>query len=175
MKGADQCPRCASRKFTTVEQGISGFYARTLTVCGNCGTAWEAFAQADLLDMDLRYSSFREPCDNCAFRPGSNEQQDLERWKGILADCKENGGRFYCHKGVPLALKSEDGFDYPKTRDGRHDVKRLRPCRGYLRMLNAQFDKLRETAVSLGHAELLDQCEAETVRSIAAGEPGGVC
>jgi hypothetical protein len=84
-------------------------------------------------------SSFKEPCDNCAFRPGSPEQKDKARWAELMASLKENG-RFYCHKGVPIDPKSEHGFAYPTKLVCKElhptatteDVKRLRMCRGWL-------------------------------------------
>lgn len=169
MKGADQCPKCGSRRHGTVAQDITPFYSRVLTVCTNCACAWEAFEPAQLLDDDDRYSSFKDPCDNCAFRPGSNEQQDPERWKHLMEDIKYNGGRFYCHKGVPVTPSEGAGFAYP-MKDGKPDVRRLRICRGYLKMLNRQFDNLRENAISPKHAQLLTACENETLRSIEARE-----
>jgi hypothetical protein len=49
------------------------------------------------------------PCDNCAFRPGSPEQADTAKWKELIAKLRA-GGTFHCHKGVPIAPESEDGF-----------------------------------------------------------------
>jgi hypothetical protein len=156
MKGADQCPKCASRKWLDADQAITGFYARTLRVCGNCRTAWEPFEEADLLDAGERYSSFKEPCNNCAFRPGSNEQQDLAKWKELI-DKLKCGGRFYCHKGIPVDIHhtspTDSGFCYPTRTvttklEGRAisqdlpDAKRLRLCRGFLRA----WGKLMEAA-----------------------------
>lgn len=154
MKGADQCPKCASRRWGDADQDITKFYATTLRVCANCGTAWEPFEEADLLDAGMRYSSFKEPCNNCAFRPGSNEQQNIEDWKELMAKLK-CGGFFYCHKGVPIDLHhkspTDSGFAYPTkpvsvTVDGQviskdvPDPSKLRMCRGFLRA----WDKLRE-------------------------------
>ena len=138
MKGANQCPRCASRRWAEGEQDITSFYARKLRVCINCSTAWEPFDPADLACDGHRLDSFKEPCDNCAFRPGSVEQQDVEQWKKTIADLK-NGGAFYCHKGVPIDVThehSDTGFAYPEL--GRNPRK-LRLCRGYLNTLNKRF------------------------------------
>lgn len=139
MKGADRCPRCGSRKIVKASQLVSSFYGKTLAVCGNCGCPWEPFDPADLLDPDDPHSSFKEPCDNCAFRPGSVEQRNAEEWKKTMASLKA-GGRFYCHKGVPMTPGKGHGFDYPVNKP-----RRLRLCRGYLRMLNQQLDKAKET------------------------------
>lgn len=129
MKGADQCPRCASRRWNDVEQDVTGFYARDLRVCGNCGTAWEPFDPADLVDPKHEpLGAFREPCGNCAFRKGSPEQADKIAWGETMAKL-EAGGSFYCHKGVPVTPASDNGFDYPE--DGKN-TRKLRLCRGYL-------------------------------------------
>lgn len=50
MKGADQCPKCASRRWGDADQTVTPFYSRTLRVCANCGTAWEPFDESALLD-----------------------------------------------------------------------------------------------------------------------------
>lgn len=138
MKGADQCPKCASRKSGDLEQVVTGFYAGVLRVCANCGTAWEPFEPEQLLDADMpATSSFIEPCGNCAFRPGSPEQRDVEKWKETIASLKA-GGRFYCHKGVPVTPASEIGFDYPEAGT---NPRKLRLCRGYLSLWGAQMDR----------------------------------
>ena len=137
MKGADQCPKCASRKHGDVSQDVTGFYAVTIRVCANCGTPWEPFDPADLLDVDEQLSSFIEPCNNCAFRPGSPEQQDKKRWAELMAEL-DAGGSFYCHKGVPMTPGVGNGFAYPE--DGKNR-KKLRLCRGYLKTLRAKMDK----------------------------------
>lgn len=152
MKGADQCPRCASRRYGEAPQPVTKFYSEILRVCQNCGTAWEPFDEKDLLDEGMRYSSFKEPCNNCAFRPGSHEQQDTEKWRELMAQLRVDADKglfqssqFYCHKGVPLDLHhetpSKSGFAYPYTDDGKPIVRKLRLCRGYLRMTHAQMQK----------------------------------
>lgn len=125
MKGADQCPKCGSRRWSDVDQQVTDFYSAKLRVCGNCATAWEPFNQSDLLDDDDRYSSFKHPCDNCAFRKGSPEQRDKEGWESKMISMSF-GNSFHCHKGVPVSPDSEIGFDYPADRN------KLRLCRGYL-------------------------------------------
>jgi hypothetical protein len=138
MKGADQCPRCASRKWGDVQQDLTDFYAVALRVCANCGTAWEPFEASELLDADMpATSSFIHPCNNCAFRKGSPEQQDKEHFDDLRMKLAF-GGRFYCHKGVPVTPGSEHGFDYP---DGGANPRKLRLCRGYLNQL--KFDEKR--------------------------------
>lgn len=174
MKGADQCPKCASTKWVqgwqeifdlatqrSLEKGAvlpeiavaaaaAQFNARHVRVCKNCATAWEFFEPADLLDEGVRLSSFKEPCENCAFRPGSPEQQDPAKWKELLATLDlhpETGwprGQFFCHKGVPLdpqrTSPSDSGFAYP-YKNGKFDTRKNRPCRGFLRMMRGLMDK----------------------------------
>jgi hypothetical protein len=132
MKGADQCPKCASRRWADAEQAITDFYATTIRVCANCGTAWEPFEPGDLLDVDMPLTScFIDPCNNCAFRKGSPEQRDPEKFAELRAKLA-GGGSFYCHKGVPVSPESENGFDYP---EGGKNPRKLRLCRGYLNQL----------------------------------------
>jgi hypothetical protein len=132
VKGADQCPKCGSRKSRTVSQALTKFYAADIRVCANCSTAWEPFDPKELLDVDMpKTSSFLHPCGNCAFRKGSPEQNDPVRWAELRGEL-EIGHRFYCHKGVPVTPESEHGFDYP---DGGKTPSKLRLCRGYLNQL----------------------------------------
>lgn len=161
LPGAGRCPSCGSRKVRRAicaEAAVTRFYAGTLEVCGNpaCKAIWEPFDPAELLDADApRTSSFRAPCDNCAFRSGSVEQRDPDRWRALMATLKGDGdpygmltgSGFYCHKGVPLDPGSERGFAYPNRRvevAGRvietPDRQRLRPCRGWLRMVASALD-----------------------------------
>lgn len=131
MKGATRCPRCASRRWATLV-GRSDFYADELRVCRNCKTVWEPFDEADLLDPKHEpLGAFKHPCNNCAFRKGSPEQSDPERFEEIRPK-HWHGPRFYCHKGVPIAPDSEHGFDYPS---GGKNGRKLRLCRGYLNSL----------------------------------------
>lgn len=147
MKGADQCPKCASRRWTDAEQGITTFYAKSLRVCANCGTAWEPFDPAELLDPENEpLGAFKHPCNNCAFRKGSPEQSDKDGWESKMIELSF-GASFYCHKGVPVTPDSKNGFDYPD--DGKNPRK-LRLCRGYLNsIVGPRLNALRS-----------DDCEA---------------
>lgn len=152
VKGRGRCPRCASRKVGTVAQPVTPFYARTLEVCGNCGTAWEPMPPGGAhVDSDGTPFPFPEPCDNCAFRPGSHEQQDTAAWKETMASLKA-GAQFYCHKGVPVTPGSGHGFAYPEKKDPAAsdlacqpvmvaDRRKLRTCRGYLNMISRHWAK----------------------------------
>jgi hypothetical protein len=109
-----------------------------IAICGRCWIAWEPIDEATIWDRDDPQCSGREPCDNCAFRPGSHEQGNTEKWKLMVASLRE-GAQFYCHKGVPIDPRSVDGFAYPErtTVAFGHEVKikdtsKMRLCRGYL-------------------------------------------
>jgi len=148
--GSGKCPRCGSCAVRRVEnlpmQKFGAFYATTLELCRNpaCHAAWEPFDVAQLLDPDEpKTSCFIEPCDNCAFRPGSVEQRDPERWRDLMTNLGADGAGFYCHKGVPLDPAGEHGFAYPEVKSGR-DLRKLRRCRGWLSMLGRRWDKERK-------------------------------
>jgi hypothetical protein len=134
--GPGRCPVCLSTRVTTCDtpEAIT-FYGRKLTVC-RCGAAWEPIDEADIWDRSDEHCGGKRPCDNCAFRPGSPEQADKAKWREMIAKLKA-GGSFYCHKGVPIAPKSKDGFAYPSDR------RKLRLCRGYLDALG-QWWKVEE-------------------------------
>ena len=146
-KGSEgRCPKCASTKVAVDPALTAGGYGPGLAVCANCKALWEPFKDDDIWDDDDHLCSFKEPCDNCAFRKGSPEQADRVEWAGIMESVKEHGG-FFCHKGVPIETGAEHGFAYPSrevmvTVDGVTgktsvpDRSKLRSCRGYL---NAAF------------------------------------
>lgn len=146
--GADQCPVCGSSRTGLVDQPVVEFYARHLRVCADCGAAWEPLDPALIWDASDPVCSFREPCDNCAFRPGSPEQRDPKRWAEVIQALKA-GSQFYCHKGVPLDLEhktaSDSGFAYPYV-NGQPDRAKLRLCRGYLNMLGSIWSKDRKAS-----------------------------
>ena len=130
MRGAGECPGCgASRNIEVIIEG------KRLAVCSadECNIMWEPFDPLDLLDKDDEYSSFKEMCSNCAFRPGSPERQDEDGWKALLARLDGDGAAFMCHKGLPLVSDDpEQSHAHPKTPDGNYDVARSRYCRGWL-------------------------------------------
>ena len=129
---AGRCPQCLGTNVGTVDlpADLAGeFYASTLTVCAKCGIAWEPIDESLIWDRTDPECSFSKQCDNCAFRSGSHEQRDAGKWRETIGSLRK-GGQFFCHKGVPLALGSEDGFAYPKG-----DLHKMRHCRGYLNAL----------------------------------------
>ncbi len=138
--GRARCPQCLGERVTcaAVPEGQT-FYGKELAVCGDCRIGWEPIEEAEIWDRSDRYCCGSAPCDNCAFRPGSNEQLDREKWRGLIGSLKA-GASFYCHKGVPIAPRSDTGFAYPADR------RKLRLCRGYLNALSMWWAKDKETA-----------------------------
>lgn len=126
--GRARCPVCLGTRVVCEAFDAGEFYGKELAGCADCDIAWEPIEEADIWDRSDRYCGGSQPCDNCAFRPGSNEQQDREKWRELIGSLKA-GAQFYCHKGVPLAPGSEHGFAYPS------DHRKLRLCRGYLNAL----------------------------------------
>lgn len=149
VKGSKgRCPKCASTKVAYDPALVFQGYGPGLAACSNCKSVWEPFDDADIWDDDDHLCSFSEPCNNCAFRKGSPEQADPVEWAGIMENVENHGG-FYCHKGVPIGVGSEHGFDYPHKKvtvevDGVKaetmvpNRSKLRLCRGFL---NSAFSK----------------------------------
>lgn len=138
VKGADQCPRCASRRTRDFTMPEGSFYGPKVRGCENCQAIWEPFNPADTIDPDDRYASFKTPCNNCAFRKGSPEQADKDAWESQMI-ALSFGSSFYCHKGVTITPDKGHGFDYPEGPKAR---RKLRLCRGYLNSIVGP--KLRE-------------------------------
>ena len=168
FKPAPKCPGCSSknvRRITIDEmpERLRESFACELEACMNCRAVWEAFPADGYFEDEV----CAEPCDNCAFRPGSPEQRDPEKWKSLIASLKpdETGmftGRFYCHKGVPIDLSAGPGnFLFPQKPvkvDGEvllnpatgepvltYDIARLRTCSGFLRMFWQRLAKQEAT------------------------------
>lgn len=154
MKGADQCPRCGSRKWLDAETGgiptPPDFYSRDVRACVNCSTIWEPFDPAELLDPKREpLGAFNHPCNNCAFRKGSPEQRDPEGFAKLRAQLGWGGAQFYCHKGVPVEPASDHGFAYPHDANGKAITRKLRLCRGYLNQLgNFPLDRAHNAALA---------------------------
>ena len=101
--------------------------------CRACSTMWEPFDARDV-EEHLRVEEvpiFRAPCDNCAFRQGSQERSDPDRWADLREQIEHGGyGAFYCHKGVPIGSDGE--HEHPLRPDGSHDTARMRLCAGFV-------------------------------------------
>lgn len=133
----EQCPKCGSRKVGFDPDLSHAGYGPGIAACQNCKSVWEPFAPEAIWDKDDPYCSFKQPCNNCAFRKGSPEQSDPAEWAKIMENVEHFGG-FFCHKGVPIEPDAEHGFAYPH-KDGEPDRRRLRYCRGFL---NASFSRV---------------------------------
>jgi len=120
--------------FDTTNYSELRFYGQQIATCADCRTAWEPVDDSLVWDRSDPCASLSQPCDNCAFRPGSPEQADVPKWKEMIAALRA-GAAFHCHKGVPIAPGSEHGFAYPLDADGKHAKSKLRLCRGYLNAL----------------------------------------
>jgi hypothetical protein len=162
------CPACRSRSIAVIkatdfppdivkDAGIDCDWH----TCLDCKAIWEPFPPLYVRDVVCA-----EPCDNCAFRPGSPEQRDPERWAELMVSLKAAGydgqGWFYCHKGTPIDMSKGPGnFLFPKrplTIDGDpvrnpdgtikmiEDTSRMRTCVGFLRMLWARRAKAESEA-----------------------------
>ena len=157
----EHCPACRSRRIFTMPK--AEFPAKLgidcdWQACRDCRACWEPFAANYVRDPVCA-----DPCDNCAFRPGSPEQADPVKWKALIETLKPDGGdwwtggRFYCHKGVPIDMtKGPGNFLFPEkpiTMDGEpvtnsdgspvmhYDLAKMRTCSGFLRIVWAQLAK----------------------------------
>jgi hypothetical protein len=156
----NKCPACGSRRIKYLQ--AADFPSKfeidcELGACLECKAIWEAFPPSYVRDPVCA-----DPCDNCAFRPGSPEQRDPVQWKAMIEKLKPDGeqfftGRFYCHKGVQIDMtKGPGNFLFPtkpilmdgepiKLDDGSiatmADDRRMRVCSGFLRMFWARIRK----------------------------------
>lgn len=141
-----KCPKCGSGNIGFDPAMTFKGYGPGLASCANpaCRALWEYFDPAAIWDPTDPVCSFKEPCNNCAFRKGSPEQEDRESWQKLLDQCALDG-TFYCHKGVPIEPDAEHGFAYP-YKDGEPDRRKLRICRGYLNFTFSQNAEKRRAA-----------------------------
>ena len=111
--------------------------------CRQCTCLWEPFDVADLSIPQDRFSTFKAPCDNCAFRPGSPERLDPQKWDDLMIKIHVGEAVFHCHKGVPLADADDPGnsHDHFTNEDGQIDMSKLRVCAGYLAIRLGSFRK----------------------------------
>lgn len=149
-----RCPGCGSQRIMDMPTASLRQITDSITcdwqACRDCSAVWEPFPAVYARDPVCA-----EPCDNCAFRPGSPEQADTAGWRGLLESLKPDQshgyftGRFYCHKGVPIDLSKGPGnFLFPQKSvavDGEtittEDVSKMRICSGFLRMVWARNRK----------------------------------
>jgi hypothetical protein len=156
------CPACRSRRVIDMPQAdFPGQFKIDCDwqACLDCRAVWEPFPAVYARDPVCA-----EPCDNCAFRPGSPEQADPEKWKAMIDSLKPESssgyftGRFYCHKNVPIDMtKGPGNFLFPQkpvTMDGEpvrnpdgtivttEDISKMRTCSGFLRMFWARLRKV---------------------------------
>jgi hypothetical protein len=148
----NRCPGCGSRRLHMIHRGELGPHNADADWqgCIDCGAVWEPFPPVYARDPVCA-----DPCDNCAFRPGSPEQADTEGWRQLIEKLKPDAsysmftGRFYCHKGVPIDMdKGPGNFLFPQktlTMDGEpvrnqdgtvnmiEDTAKMRVCSGFLR------------------------------------------
>ena len=145
LKDLEACPSCGSNRIACVLHSDLDF-------CVACHKCWERLRAGDAYTVDGEPMAFHTPCDNCAFRGGSEERKDREGWEDLQHSLSV-GGAFYCHKGVPFSVIHPDSnalvdagdraFEFPK-RPARidlagackpyqtYDTARMRLCRGYL-------------------------------------------
>lgn len=130
------CPTCKSIRIERLSGlGGAGGVETDFDVCRECGAAWEAYPPDWCPDV-----VGAEPCDNCAFRPGSPEQQDPVEWKAMI-DRLRAGGEFKCHKGAPMLglLDATRGGNLEFDKDWI--LKHGRTCAGFMRMVWAMREK----------------------------------
>jgi hypothetical protein len=158
----NRCPACGSTRIADLP--AAKFSPKEIDCewqgCLDCKAVWEAFPAVYARDPVCA-----EPCDNCAFRPGSPEQADAEGWHALIESLKPDQsygmftGVFYCHKGVPIDVaKGLGNFLFPQKpvlMDGEpvrqpngtivttEDTTRMRTCSGFLRMVWARNRKAR--------------------------------
>lgn len=115
------CPKCCSERVEILTLKIDGVL---LEGCKECGAFWEA---------ELRECPAAKACDNCAWRPGSPERSDPDRWAFLMSEF-ERGAPFHCHKRVPAVL-DQHGYVFAfeiVEQDGRQVVRNAPVCSGWL-------------------------------------------
>lgn len=128
----EMCPHCGSGNTVDSTKVPDKQFDTRYAFCADCGATWEQLPVGEPRDWREPLMRFAEPCDNCAFRPGSPEQREPEEWKKLLTELKA-GGNFYCHKGVPFELDGEaKEFKYPLKPDGTYETGKMRLCAGFV-------------------------------------------
>ena len=146
------CPNCGGKRLMSAA-GLP------FDGCMTCGKLWERLPPGEPFTRDGEQMPFGVPCDNCAFRGGSDERKDSLQWQHLIQSLEE-GADFYCHKGVPFAAPDlkvgEVKFEFPRktchvdlTGEAKAyetwDTSRMRLCRGYLnRFVNPRITRKGE-------------------------------
>jgi hypothetical protein len=127
FREGDTCPRCGGRVYATIRTAKGG----QLDACPRCRVVWEREERAD---------PHTERCDNCAFRPGSPEQRDPEKWRQIVEETVKKHGIFYCHKRVPATI-GEKGYEFQHEIGADGVVCNATECVGWLEAVLARATK----------------------------------
>jgi hypothetical protein len=129
------CPKCKSVRISRATLPPTGLSVRETEydLCRDCGTVWEAYPPDWCEDV-----VGAQPCDNCAFRSGSPEQEDREGWT-YLVDILRSGGEFRCHKGAPILglMKVPAKAEFDAAWVQKHG----RKCAGFMRLVWAMEAK----------------------------------
>jgi hypothetical protein len=127
------CPRCKSIRISRTALPATALSNRPTDydLCRDCGTVWEAYPDDWCTDV-----VGAEPCDNCAFRPGSPEQEDAAHWRWLIGLLRA-GGQFRCHKGAPIDGLEKGEVQFDADWVGKHG----RSCAGFMRMVWAMREK----------------------------------
>jgi hypothetical protein len=129
-----KCPSCRSANIARHQRHPEKPDGTFYDACRDCMAIWESIPQGEQYKRDGELMAFHEPCDNCAFRPGSPESHDKAEWRKLM-DKLRAGGSFLCHKGVPIKSVGEGSradFDFQCDASGLPAPERSRLCRGYL-------------------------------------------
>lgn len=114
------CPHCASRNLRGVELDDA---RELILLCLDCASAFEP---------ELRQEPASQMCNNCAFRPNSQERADPWRFLELLEVTIEGGQPFHCHKGLKIEM-TEGGYRFV----GPADLAQLVQCAGWRARLTA--------------------------------------
>ena len=89
----------------------------------------------------------KEPCHDCAFRPGSPERADPKAWAALLAQTDPNNGihPFHCHfthEGAEMPVDADGTYVPKRDRDGRPVGFPM--CAGWADTFNVKLERLRD-------------------------------
>lgn len=131
----DRCPRCNGAGVVETKLPAGATTTEPIDLCLACGALWE---------REVRPEPELEHCDNCAFRPGSPEQQDPERWATIVEETVRGNGMFLCHKRVPMTIRGPEhvegaGLEYQFREQGQ--IRYGSRCHGWAKARCTQLVK----------------------------------